>query len=255
MRDMPHRVAGVWVGAVAMLAAGLLPTTARADDPLYAVGSACSANYAQIATYEVTPANERGFLHAMVKSGPYHGAEAAFVNETIAQAVPGSSQHATFFTMARYHDAKASNRVAMARSAAITPFVSREPDYIVAAVVEHLIPNWGWARNGKVTFKQVIPGAEGHTFDHYDTTLSYFKSGYTGMVSILEFYKAGTDLDQVRADLEARRGMSGATIFQDTASGRYLAYSEYFDAGTTAQSQGTLSDRHVAVVVQNYKAR
>lgn len=255
MRKMLHRASGVGLCAVAILAVGLLPGTARADDPLYAVGSACSANYAQIATYEVSPENGREFVEAMVRSGPYHGTEASFANETIAQALPGATRPATFFSMARYHDSNGSTRVAMARTSAIAPYVNREPEYITALVVEHLIPNWGWARNGKVTFKQVIPGSEGHTFDHYDTTLSYFKSGYTGMVTILEFYKAGTDLDQVRNDLESRSGMAGATIFKDTANGRFIAYSEYFNAGKTATAEGTLSDRQVAVVLQNYKAR
>jgi hypothetical protein len=255
MRSRPYRAVDAWLCAAAFVVAALLATSARADDPLYGVAAASAAPYAKIATYEVTGSNEQSFLHAMVQSGAFHGREAAFANETIAQALPGSNQPVTFFSMSRYHDTKAGDRVETLRTNAVAPFVAREPGYIHAAVVEHLIPNWGWARNGKVTFRQVIPGAEGHTFDNYDTTLTYFKSGYTGMVSILELYKPGTDLDQVRADLTSRRGMAGATIFQDQANGRYLAYSEYFDAGETVARKSTLAERHVAVVVQNYKAR
>jgi hypothetical protein len=91
------------------------------------------------------------------------------------------------------------------------------------------------------------------------SSLSFFKSGYTGQVGMIEFVPPSTPLSEIRDQLAKRLGLSGASIFT-TPSG-LAVYSEYFKtpaaaAGQTLTSSATdISGAQAAVVVQNYVSR
>jgi hypothetical protein len=250
--------------AIPLLVAGLVAAPgALADDPVGELGETCEAPDGDVVVYIVNPNTEGEFLTALVHSGGFHGVTSTFANETIARALPGmtESNATTFFSVTRHYSDTEMAKVSGRREQALAPYLESEPTVYRTRVVEHLLANWGHERGGEVTFESVIPGGDGHLFDEYGSSLSYFKGGYSGQMSVLEVYRSGLSLDQVRDDLTRRKGMSGATIFQHKDSDTYLAYSQYFQTApqqlspASAKEGAKVAMRLAGQVAQNYSSR
>ena len=264
MSTKRHDKAWPTVLAVPILALGFaFPQVSLADDPVTELGEVCEAPDGDVVVLPVSPTNEGEFLTALVNNGGYHGATSTFANETLGRALPGMTKAGVtkFFSVVRYYSEPEMNKLANRRQEAIAPYLVEEPTVYHTRVIEHLLANWGHERGDQVTFESVIPGGEGHLFDEYGSSLSYFKGGYSGQMSVLEVYNSGVTLDQVRDDLTRRKGMSGATIFQDKATDIYLAYSQYFQsdaehlAPADAREGSLVSMRLAGQVTQNYSSR
>lgn len=264
MSRQRHNKAWLAVLAVPILAFGvvLAPNT-LADDPVTELGEVCEAPDGDVIVYPVDPLNEGEFLTALVNSGAYHGATTTFANETLGRALPSMSGtgQTKFFSLTRHYSEPEMNKVANRRMEAVAPYLTDDPVVYHTRVVEHLLANWGHEQGEQVTFESVIPGVEGHLFDEYGSSLSYFKGGYSGQMSVLEVYRTGISLDQVRDDLTRRKGMSGATILQDKATDIYLAYSQYFQSDqehlspAKAHEGSLVAMRLAGQVAQNYSSR
>jgi len=249
---------------VPILALGvLLAPAAMADDPVTELGEVCEAPDGDVIVYPINPLNEGEFLTALVHSGSYHGTTTTFANEMLAQALPGMSSpgQTSFFSVTRHYSDQEMAKVSSRRLEAVAPYLAGEPTVYRTRVVEHLLANWGHEQGSEVSFESVIPGGDGHLFEEYGSSLSYFKGGYSGQMSVLEIYQPGVSLDQVRDDLTRRKGMSGATIFQDKATDVYLAYSQYFQSTkeqlspADAREGSLVAMRLAGQVAQNYSSR
>ena len=244
-------------GCLLLTIIGLLGSgvPASADEPMYAIQASSDSTEVTIMTYDVGTDAESALVQALVQSGPYNRSEPSFTNETISQEISGSTDSTGFFSVATFQSAAAADKMANLRRSAVQSLAAREP--IRAKVVEHLLADWGWERGREVTFTRLVPGEPTRVFDDYTTTLAFFKSGYTGQMSMLEFFQPGVQLEEVRAALTARRGMSGATIYRDHATGNYVVFSEYFDTASARAAQATalVVERRVGQVTQNYAAR
>jgi hypothetical protein len=229
----------------------------QADDPLYGVAEAVNSLEVEITTYSVEPEGEASFIHALVQSGPYNGSESAFSNETISEALSDGTQPVEIFAVATFQNSAAADRVSSLRKAAAQSNLVKSAVSTRAKVVEHLLANWGWERGEAVKFTRIVPGQPTRVYDEYKTTLSFFKTGYTGQMSMVEFFRPGVKLAEVRSALSARRGMSGASIYREEPTGNYIAYSEYFDTASAqgASASALVADRRMGQVLQNYAAR
>lgn len=236
-------------------------TVAFADDPVPAIIDQCTADDVVVALFEVQPGMASDFLNAMVASSHYHSnraQRATVVNETISQGIVEEGRPERFFAVTSMHNRKAVNAMKKDRNRAVANAVTRQPQYITAKVIEHLLANWGLEKGSAISFQRVTPS--GHSdgpapTENYGTSLAFFKTGYAGQMSMLEKFKSGTSLDAVRADLTSRKGMSGASIYLDTETNTYYAYSEYFDLGATTLSDRNVADRRFGPVVENFQAR
>jgi len=235
-------------------------TYLRAHDPKPVLRSIYAAPFAVITLYEVKPGSQEDFVNAMVSSGPYNRVLYGFANERILQTIPGSKgESATFISFARYYDKTTADFVDSQRNPVISPLLQKASVRIDATLIEHELADWGWEKGTDQAVLHVRPLENEEIFKRNVSSLSFFKSGYTGQVGLIEILPVNTQLAEVREGLSSRRGLSGASIFS-TASG-LVVYSEYFKTPAAAASQklsaadSRLSGAQAAVVVQNYVAR
>lgn len=254
-RSVLHRVA-VFLALAAGPIVSVVPVSA--DDPLYGIEPTVSSGEVVISTYSSSDKDGgTALVAALVQTGPYNRGNPAFTNETISQGYSKDLQTAEVFSVSTFQSPEVADTASRARKAALPAILSGDPVSIKATVVEHLLANWGWERGGEVTFTRVVPGKPTRIYDEYNTTLAFFKSGYTGQMSMLEFFQPGATLEAVRGELTARRGMSGASIYREKATGNYIAYSEYFDTASAlaSKSASLVVERRMGQVQQNYSAR
>jgi len=235
-------------------------TYLKAHDPKPVLRSIYAAPLAVITLYEVKPGSQEDFVNAMVSSGPYNRVLYGFANERILQAIPGSKGDATtFISFVRYYDKATADFVDAQRNPIISPLLEKAPVRIDATLVEHELADWGWEKGTEQAVLHVRPLENEEIFKRNVSSLSFFKSGYTGQVGLLEILPVNTQLAEIRDGLSSRRGLSGASIFS-TASG-LVVYSEYFKTPAEAANQklsssnSQLSGAQAAVIVQNYVAR
>lgn len=248
------------VVCLSLILATAAPVTLRAHDPKPVLRSIYAAPLAVVTLYEVKPGSQEDFINAMVSSGPYNRVLYGFANERILQAVPGSkADPASFISFARYYDKATADFVDELRNPVIAPFLQKQPVRIDATLLEHELADWGWEKGTEQAVLHVRPLENEEIFKRNISSLSFFKSGYTGQVGMLELLPANAQLAEIRDGLSSRRGLSGASIFS-TMSG-LLVYSEYFKTPVEAASQklsasaSGITGAQAAVVVQNYVAR
>lgn len=233
---------------------------ARAHDPKPVLRSIYAAPLAVVTMYEVKPGSQEDFINAMVTSGPFNRVLNGFANERILQAVPGSGQDAVvFLSFARYYDKATAAYIDAQRQPAIAAFLVKDPVRVDAILIEHELADWGWEKGTDQAVLNVRPMQNEEIFERNVSSLSFFKSGYTGQVGMVEVVPANSQLTEIRANLSSRMGLSGASIFS-TPSGM-LVYSEYFKSPANAASMkltsstSGLNGAQAAVVIQNYVSR
>lgn len=257
-QTVPRFVPGALIACRFLFAALLVAlggAPAGADDPMTGITDTCTAPDVVLAKFEVRPAMSGEFMQAMLKSSHYHGQMPAMVQEVIAQSLSEPSAPSTAFSVISMHNAAHVAQLAKSRNGELASMLSKDPEYVTAKVVEHQLANWGLAKGREVVFQRVTPYDHGDPFAQYVTSLAFFKTGYLGQMSMLEQWKPGTTLEQVRADLLKRRGMSGASIYLDEATNTYYAFSQYFNLAVSDVSSSRVADRHVAQVVQSFRSR
>jgi hypothetical protein len=232
----------------------------QGHDPKPVLRSIYAAPLAVITIYQVKPGSQDEFVNAMVSSGPYNRVLYGFANERILQAVSSPKEGAvSFISFARYYDKATADFVDAQRNPAISSFLQENPLRLDATLIEHELADWGWEKGTDQAVLHVRPLENEEIFQRNVTSLSFFKSGYTGQVGFLEVLPSGIQLADIRASLSLRRGLSGASVFSTTSG--VLVYSEYFKTPTGAAAQkliesaSGLAGGQAAVVVQNYVAR
>jgi hypothetical protein len=251
---------GVFAGLLVLAAITVRVQIAQAHDPKPVLRNIFKAPLAVITVYQVKAGMQEPFIDAMVSSGPYNRVLNGFANERILQALPKSKEEPAFFmSFARYYDKETAAFVDSERNQAISNYLVSTPVRVEAALVEHELADWGWEKGTAQAVLQVRPMEDQEIFKRSISSLSFFKSGYTGQVGMIEFVPPSTPLSEIRDQLAKRLGLSGASIFT-TPSG-LAVYSEYFKtpaaaAGQTLTSSATdISGAQAAVVVQNYVSR
>ncbi|MFY9823810.1 MAG: hypothetical protein WAM82_20690 [Thermoanaerobaculia bacterium] len=244
-------------GLFAMAALGWVVAPAWADYPLYGIAQTVNAPTVVVSTFNVDPSSTAALIDDLVQSGPYNRGGGGLMDETISQGIADGGKPMDVFSVSIFQSSNAAESATTLRKSVLRTAQTREPAYIQATVVEHLLANWGWERGQQVQFLRVVPGKPTNIYDNYGSSLAFFKSGYTGQMSMLEFFQPGASLDAVRAELTKRSGMSGASIYRDEATGNYIVYSQYFDTASAlaAQSDSLVADRRMGQVTQNYRAR
>jgi hypothetical protein len=241
---------------LATLAVAMAP--ACADDPLYGIDESVQSRQVVITTVSnADPLTVPALLEDFVRSGPYNRGISGFADETISQGISEGGKPIDVFSVSIFQSAAAADKATDLRKSALSAAPGRDQGYIKAAVIEHLVANWGWERGKEVKFIRLEPGKPTKVYDEYNSTLSFFKSGYTGQMSMLEFFQPSATLEGVRAELTARVGMSGASIYRDEATGNFIAYSEYFNTASALKNRSAslVADRRMGQVTQNYRAR
>jgi hypothetical protein len=255
MRRRVSQLAGA--GLIAMAAFGLAAAPVWADDPLYGIAQTVDAPTVVISTFNVDPGSTAALIDDLVQSGPYNRGTAGLMDETISQGLTDGAKPMDVFSVSIFQSENAAESATTLRKKVLRTAQTREPAYIKATVIEHLLADWGWERGQEVKFLRVVPGKPTKIYDEYGSTLAFFKSGYTGQMSMLEFFQPGASLDAVRAELTRRSGMSGASIYRDDTTGSFIAYSQYFNTASAlaSRSDSLVADRRMGQVTQNYRAR
>lgn len=249
------------VGAIAWAAFALSPAPTWADDPLYGIEETVSGPTVVITTFptdtEIDPRTTAALIEQLLLSSPYNRGTTGLMDEMISQGISDGTKPIDVFAVSIFQSDKAADSATALRKSFLRAAQTREPSYVKATVVEHLIANWGWERGKNVTFLRIVPGQPTTIYDEYGSTLAFFKSGYTGQMSMLEFFQPRASVKAVRAELTKRSGMSGASIYRDDATGNLIAYSQYFSTASAlaAGSHSLVADRRIGQVTQNYRAR
>jgi hypothetical protein len=245
------------VGSIALAVLALPLALAWADDPLYGIAQTVDASTVVISTSSVDPGATAAFIENLVQSGPYNRGTAGLMDEMISQGLGDGGKPIDVFSVSIFQSDSAAETATALRKSTLRAAQARETTYIKATVIEHLIANWGWEKGKEVTFLRIVPGKPTKIYDEYGSTLAFFKSGYTGQMSALEFFQPGASLQDVRAALTKRSGMSGASIYRDQATGNFIVYSQYFNTppSLTASADSLVTERRIGQVTQNYRAR
>ena len=282
-RSGPTQPSRTFVRLALAASVGVLLATAqgRADDPVYWMEAAATASEVTVSLYETNPGAGSAFVDDMIGAGPFSRMLSGFANEKIVQALPLATPQLTraagapgtlsaaaawaltadpeqssavYYAVSRYHDVGTAERVDAVRDPRIARHLRVAPVRLRARLVEHLVPDWGWERGVKPTVLRMSNRAEmDRVFGRDGTVLSFFKSGYTGQIGLIEFFAPSVGLDTIRTTLSARSGMAGASILRVHATGRYLAYSEFFRA-PKGTARRRLAETPVATEVEGGRA-
>lgn len=270
--------------ATALALSLFLPATAQSDDPIPIMRGIYAARYALVSVFEVQPGRESEFQNVMLQAGPYNRRLQGFANERVLEmstaplsegVLSARTMGRRVVSLTRSYDAETAQFVGQQRAPAVRNLLQSEPAYITVSLVEHLFSNWSWEKPGTAftvvaTPVSVVSPATGQSltllqqstnlFRQSDVSLGFLKDGYVGQIGMLDSFPSGTDLQNVRNQLQQRVGLMGASIYQAQDSSYYV-YSEYFQA-PAAERARTITARPERVegaqlgsVVQNYVSR
>lgn len=249
---------------VALVASLSWAVPGSALDPKAVLRNLYGAPFATFVIYQVKPGMETPFLDAMVASGPYNRLLSGVANERILQALPSSEgQSSLFYSIGRYYDTGTADFIEAQRKTAVRAFLLHDPIRQDATLIEHLLADWGWEKGAP---HAVIPARAFQSEEIFQknlSSLSFFKTGYVGQVGLLELFPKGTTAEQVRQEVGARQGLSGASIFALTGGETFAVYSEFFKAPANADRRtfllqgtaGEVTGGQAGTVLQNYVPR
>ena len=273
-----HRYAVLFVVSLVLVFGAM--GVGYADEPEQYEMASVRAPQVMFSVYEVIPGKEVEFLDLMVKTGPYNIMSSVVANEKILQPLPASGK-TIFFSVSRHYDRATTETIQRDRVAALRPLLVRDPVEMHATLVEHLLADWGWERGTQSSFLRVSEkdwgkGVQSSStnvrsastddiFKKFLSSLAFFKSGYCGQVGMLEFYPAGTSVEQIRSEVGSRNGFSGASIFSLGKKKGFAVYGEFFKGPAGAEKQSLVSQAkakgsaifgsQAGMVVQNYRPR
>jgi hypothetical protein len=210
--------------AIIASASVFVVSAANADAPY--MRKVVAAQTATFTLYPVSPGMEQQFLDSMVLTSPYIIKPNGLANEKILTPLPNSSAN-YHISIARFSVENDSTKTVAARKTPVRQYLSGEPIRVTGKLVEHLLSDWGWEQ--KRDHQTIVVDAK-HAdpiFQKKLSSLSFFKTGYTGQAGMVQFYANGTRIDTIVHNYEKRQGLAGASIYQ-LPSGGYAVYSEYF---------------------------
>jgi hypothetical protein len=215
------------LGAKIAIAAGLsvfAVSAANADAPY--MRKVVAAQTATFTLYPVSTGMEQQFLDSMVQASPYMVKPNGVANEKILTPLPSSSAN-YYISVARFATETDAAKTTAARKVPVRKYLSAEPIRVTGKLVEHLLSDWGWEQ--KRDHQTIIVDAKNAApiFQKKLSSLSFFKTGYTGQAGMVQFFANGTRIDSIVNDYEKRPGLAGASVYQ-LPSGGYAVYSEYF---------------------------
>jgi hypothetical protein len=236
---------------------------AQAENPKPGMRNILGATTAEFTLFEVSPGSEQLFLDELVKSGPYNHQLATLACEKVLAPLPGVSS-SYFISVARYYNDTGPADVAEQRDPSLANYLAAPPVHIVGQLVENVLADWGLEHKQTPQITALNKATSHQIFAEKLTTLSFLKTGYTGQAGLVELYPSSTEEGSIRAQLQARAGLSGASIYK-LSDGGYAAYSEYFRSppestqphASVIAGSGTIANdfRQGGVVQVNYAPR
>jgi hypothetical protein len=213
-------------GTLALSALGTTQVT-QAENPKPGMRNILGATTAEFTLFDVSPGSEQQFLDELVKSGPYNHQLATLANEKVLAPIPGVAS-SFFISVARYYNGTGPSDVAE-RDQSLSNFLAAPPVHVVGQLVENVLADWGWERKQTPQIAALNEATSRQIFTEKMTTLSFLKTGYTGQAGLVEFFAPSTEEASIRTQLQARAGLSGASIYKLT-NGGFAVYSEYFSS-------------------------
>lgn len=249
------------LAALVVAAIGAAPQT-HAYDPVPALRNLYGAPHAVVWLLQVKPGREAEFVDAMVTTGPYNKLLSGFASEKLLEPLPVKDGATLYLCFSRYYDKGTPEFVEPERMQQIEQYLAEKPVRLQLTLEEHLLANWGWERGSEQRVLRTEAFKNDEIFQKNISSLSFFKAGYVGQVGMVEFFEAGADVKDVRAQASARSGLSGASIYKVDGENRYLVYSEFFKAPADIAAKrlhiapGAFPKGQMAgIVVQNYNPR
>jgi len=221
------------------------------------------APHASLEVYVPGSGQQYKLLDALVKSGSFDSSPTGLLSTEHILQIPSSRESGgvAYLVLSQYFDRGTARKVAQQRREATKLLVAGPPVTLHLSAVEHVLGDWGW-ESGSSRNIEAVAGRSIDQLLSKKMSVSFLKIGYVGQTANVDFFPAGTTLEQVLTEAKSDPNLAGASIFLDQTHNRYVVYSEFFRTPqakparpVTGQMAGLVLDHQPGVVVQNYESR